>query len=133
MNRLLQRSLVWLLAMALFASGLPLAHAAPCATTHRVDMAASHPTMHQASGHHHATDHAVHQQVDKAQPDPASGKAAAGDCNCGCFSLCAAGDLSQARLATLERRSIGIRYVFVAHALPDAVLLIDPGIPILAM
>ncbi len=133
MNRLLQRCLVGLLAMALFASGVPLAHAAPCATAHRADAATHQHAPHQATAHHHAADSAVHAQADSTQPDHSQRKVAAGDCNCNCLSLCAASDLSQTRLATLERRSIGVRYVFVVHELHDAVLRIDPGIPILAM
>ena len=133
MNRLLRRSLVCLLAMALFASGMPVAHATPCATAHHRGATAPSPDAHKSVDHHHAADSTSHQHADNAQPDHQQREAAVGDCNCGCFSLCAASDLSTTRPATLERRSIGIQYLFVAQERPDAVLLIDPGIPILTM
>jgi hypothetical protein len=57
---------------------------------------------------------------------------AANACDCSCLTPCGAADVPHDRRLTIERRSAGIDYLLDAQIVSDTVLLIDPGIPILA-
>lgn len=127
MNGIVRRGLICLLTIAMIVGGMPLAHAMPCATIHQSDVT-SH--QHQAAMHHQSSD-AMLTDVGSSQHGQHRGKVAMDSCNCGCATFCAA-DMLPVRVLRIERRGIGVRYPIVAQPVTDTVLLIDPGIPILA-
>ncbi len=131
MNRIVQRGLIFCLAIALIAGGLPSAWLVPCAAAsqHGASM------QHQAA-HHHAAMTALHHETDVGEThsddEGHADRTAAPTCNCDCLNLCNAVAAIPIQPAMLEGMVVVVKYARKVPMLPDTVLWVDPGIPILA-
>jgi len=130
MGGILRRGLVFLLAVALIAGGLPIAHAMPCASP-ASPAAAMHPhdgmQMVASVGHMHA--HHIADAAPQSHRD--HGKMAIDGCKCLNCSMCAIACIEPlVRGVALSRLAYVVRYLPAATGHPTAWTSIDPGIPI---
>jgi hypothetical protein len=130
MGKLARRSLIFFLAMALIASGLPLAHAMPCASsTHPAEIAHQHDGMQMAMVGDHIHDGSQASQRPH-RPD-GHGDVALDVCKCLNCGTCATGYAAPLLGAiTPERRAFAVSYLPASTGLPAALTFVDPGIPI---
>jgi hypothetical protein len=132
MGKLARRSLVFFLAMALIAGGLPLAHAMPCASsTNPAEMAHQHDGMQTTMVGDHMHSHGGSQASPQPHRHDSRGPMAFDVCKCLNCGMCATGyaaPLSDA--ITPERRSLAVSYLPASTGLPAALTFVDPGIPI---
>ena len=130
MGKFARRSLALILALALIAGGLPLAHAAPCASsTHPAEMAHQHGAMPMAMADHH--DHGGSQASPQPHRHNGQGNAALDVCKCLNCGMCATAYVAPPlRGMTPERSSLAVRYMPASNGLPAAPTFVDPGIPI---
>jgi hypothetical protein len=132
MGRLARRGFVFMLAMALIAGGLPLAHAMPCAsstypaeTVHRHD--GMQMVMVGAHLHAHGESQASPQQQHRHD---GHGKAALDVCKCLNCGMCAMAYAAPMREGTLARRAFAVDYSSASIEHPTTLTFVDPGIPI---
>jgi hypothetical protein len=130
MGKLARRSLILILAIALIAGGLPLAHAMPCASsTQASEIAHQHDGMQMAMAGDHIHDGSL------ASPQPhrhdSQGPAALDVCKCLNCGMCATGYAAPLLGAiTPERRAFAVSYLPASTGLAAALTFVDPGIPI---
>jgi hypothetical protein len=130
MGKLARRGLVLILAMALIAGGLPLAHAMPCASsTHPAEMAHQHDGMQMAMAGDHTHDGS------QARPQPvrhdSHGSAALDVCKCLNCGMCATAYVAPLLRGMMpERSALAVSYMPASNGLPAALTFVDPGIPI---
>ena len=145
MQRIAQRGLVWIIALALVVAGLPMAHAMPDASAPiqiaQIQTVPIHAAMqHQADvAQMSAADHAHHHhegmamdvasdQNDDGQPQSSA------PCKCLNCSMCVASFVAASlRLSTPERRIVAVTYALAPAGIPGIAVRVDPGIPILAV
>jgi ferredoxin-like protein FixX len=131
MSGILRRGLVFILAAALIAGGLPIAHAMPCASPANPAAAThQHDGMQMAAGADHM--HAYH--IADAAPQSHRdhhGKMALDGCKCLNCGMCAIACVEPlVRGVTPNRLAYAVRYLPAATGHPTALASIDPGIPI---
>jgi hypothetical protein len=130
MGKFARRGLALILAMALIASGLPPAHAMPCASlTHPAEMAHQHDGMQMAM----VGDH-MH-PGSQARPEPVRhenhGAAALDICKCLNCGMCAMAYVTPLLRAMMpERSALAVNYMPASNGLPASLTFVDPGIPI---
>jgi hypothetical protein len=130
MQRIAQRGLVWIIALALVVAGLPMAHAMPDAMPmqHHAEMA---PTTSVEDSHHHHDDLVMDAASDRDDDGQPQSSAPCKCLNCGmCVASFAAAPM---RLSTPERRVVAVTYRIAAAGIPGIAGRVDPGIPILAV
>jgi hypothetical protein len=130
MGKLARRSLVFFLAMALIAGGLPLAHAMPCASsTQPAEMAHQHDGMQMAMVGDHIDDGS--QASSQQHRHDGHGDVALDVCKCLNCGMCATAYVAPLLRGTApERRSLAVNYLPALTGLPAALTFVDPGIPI---
>jgi putative hemolysin len=115
MGMALKRSLVFVLAMALFIAGMPFAHATDAAALPS-KMMHHHDAMPGAAANHHQDNH---------------GKLAPDQCKCLNCGLCGTpGVTALVREFVPERRVLAVTYRPFSTERPDVSISVDPGIPI---
>jgi hypothetical protein len=129
MEKLARRGLSLLLAMALIAGSLPLAHAMPCASsTLPAGIAHQHDGMQMADPMH---SHGASQASPQPHRHDGHGPAALDVCKCLNCGMCATGSVALLSGAiTPERRSLAVSYLSASNGLPALLTFVDPGIPI---
>lgn len=128
MGMALKRSLVFVLAMALFIAGMPFAHAMPTNAAAPASKMMHHHDVMPASDHRHAHD-GLH--VNTADHQDNHGKLAPDQCKCLNCGLC--GTPGVAALVpefVPERRVLAVTYRPFSTERPDVSISVDPGIPI---
>jgi hypothetical protein len=132
MGKLARRSLVFFLAMALIAGGLPPAHATPCASsTQPAEMARPHHGMQMAMEGGHTHSHGGPQASPQPHHHDGHGPMALDVCKCLNCDMCATGYAAPLLGAIApERRSLAVSYLPASTGLPAALTFVDPGIPI---
>jgi hypothetical protein len=119
-----------MLATALIAGGLPLAHAMPCASsTHPAETAHQHDVA-MASGHLHA--HGEAHASPQQQRNDGHGNSALDVCKCLNCGMCAMAYVAPMREGTLARRAFAVDYASASTEHPTTLTFVDPGIPIAA-
>jgi hypothetical protein len=132
MGKLARRSLVFFLATALIAGGLPLAHATPCASSaNPAEMAHPHDGMQMAMEGDHMHAHGGSQASPQPHRHDGHGPMTLDVCKCLNCGMCATGYAAPLLGAiTPERRSLAESYLPASTGLPAALTFVDPGIPI---
>ena len=128
MGWLARRGFVFMLAMALIAGGLPLAHAMPCASTHPVETVHRHDVAMASHLHGHGESQASPQQ----HRHDGHGKAALDVCKCLNCGMCAMAYVAPMREGTPARRAFAVDYTPASTEHPTTLTFVDPGIPIAA-
>jgi hypothetical protein len=130
MGWLARRGFVFMLAMALIAGGLPLAHAMPCASsTQPSEIAHQHVGMQMAMAGDHIHDGS--QASSQPHRHDGQGPVALDVCKCLNCGMCATGYAAPLLGAiTPERRAFAVSYLPASTGLPAALTFVDPGIPI---
>ena len=130
MGKFAQRGLALILAMALIAGGLPLAHAMPCASSAQPsEISHRHDGMPMAMAGEHIHDGS------QASPQPhrhdGQGPAAFDVCKCLNCGMCATAYVAPLlRGMMAERSSLEVNYMSASNGLPASLTFVDPGIPI---
>jgi hypothetical protein len=131
MGKFARHSLALILAIALIASGLPRAHAMPCASsTHPAEMAHQHDGMPMATG-----DHMHPHDGLQVRPEPVRhqnrGDAALDVCKCLNCGMCATAYVAPPLRGMMpEQSSLAVSYMSASNGLPASLTFVDPGIPI---
>jgi hypothetical protein len=132
MGKFARRSLALILALALIAGGLPLAHAMPCASsTHPAEMAHRHDgtQIAVATGHMHSHDGS--QAGPQAHRHDSGGQIALDVCKCLNCGMCATAYVAPLLRGMMpERSSFAVNYMPASNGLPASLTFVDPGIPI---
>jgi hypothetical protein len=129
MFRIVRRSVVFFLAMALVVAGLPLAHAMPCASSAQPAGVHEHHGMADTGASH--ADHRDMMQASEAPPSQDHQQHAVAPCKCLNCSMCVASFVAPHGLgSTPERIGFAVRYELAARGDLRAFIFIDPGIPI---
>jgi hypothetical protein len=130
MGSFARRGFVFMLAIALIAGGLPLAHAMPCASsTQPSEITHQHDGVQMAMAGDHIHDGSL------ASPQPHrhdnQGPAALDVCKCLNCGMCATRYAAPLLGAiSPERRAFAVSYLPASTGLPAALTFVDPGIPI---
>jgi hypothetical protein len=130
MGMALKRSLVFVLAMALFIAGMPFAHAMPTnAAALPSKMMHHHDVMPAAAANHMHAHDGLHANTAHHQDD--HGKLALDQCKCLNCGLCGTpGVTALVREFVPERRVLAVIYRPFSTERPDVSISVDPGIPI---
>jgi hypothetical protein len=130
MGMALKRSLVFVLAMALFIAGMPFAHAMPADVAAPPSKTAHHhDAMPVAVAHHMHAHDGLHVNTEDHQDN--HGKLAPDQCKCLNCGLCGTpGVTALVREFVPERRVLAVTYRPFSTERPDVSISVDPGIPI---
>ena len=128
MGMALKRSLVFVLAMALFIAGMPFAHATDAAALPS-KMMHHHDAMPGAAANHMHAHDGLHVNTEDHQDN--HGKLAPDQCKCLNCGLCGTpGVTALVREFVPERRVLAVTYRPFSTERPDVSISVDPGIPI---
>jgi hypothetical protein len=135
MRRFARYGLIWILAVALVAAGLPMAHAMPLANSSPSHaMMDHHAEMAAMTAADHAHDHDGIAMSAASDQEERGGAAAIGRCKCLNCGMCAVNCVVPlARLASPELRVVAVSYFPEFAGLAGVAVRIDPGIPIVAL
>jgi hypothetical protein len=132
MGTIARRSLGLILAIALIAGGLPLAHVMPCASsTQPAEMAHQYDGMQTGMVGDHMHSHNGSQTSPQRHRHDGHGQTGLDVCKCLNCGMCATAYVAPlVREATPERRFLAVRYVSAPARHPTILTFVDPGIPI---